>query len=65
MSKPFWTSKTLWVNFAVAVVGLIAIFSPKVRDALPDGQIEALALGLIGVANIVLRLVTDKPVSIE
>lgn len=53
-SKPFWQSKTLWVN-------LIAIAAMEVQSrtgyVIPaEGQ-----AALLAVVNLVLRIVTDKP----
>lgn len=54
--KPFWRSKTLWVN-AVAMVAMIV---QNATGFVIDGEVQAAALVLI---NLVLRLVTKAPVT--
>ena len=59
-SKVWWTSKTLWVN--IATVFVAAMLLPEVRDVLPDG-IERVGLAIVGVLNILLRLLTTTAVT--
>ena len=57
--KPFWASKTIWVNgvsVLAAILGAAGIASIGV-----EVQAEAVAV-VMGVINIVLRFMTDKPV---
>lgn len=59
--KPFWASKTLWVNvlaFAAAVTGALGL------DLGLDAETQAsLVVGIMAVVNIVLRLITKAPVT--
>lgn len=59
-SKPLWASKTIVTN-AVAVVAAVAIAFGVDVGAEMQGEIVALVMG---VANIALRFVTTKPVSV-
>ncbi|WP_435100811.1 hypothetical protein [Arhodomonas sp. AD133] len=61
-AKPWWASKTLWVNvlaLIAAVTGALGI------DVGLDAETQtAIVGGIMGVVNIVLRLVTDRPVTV-
>jgi hypothetical protein len=60
--KPWWASKTLWVN-AIAVAGAIStgLFGLDI-----DQETQAsLVAGVLAVVNILLRVVTDKPVYLK
>lgn len=56
-SKPWYASKTLWVN-ALALVGMIVqgITGAEVLDAEAQG-------GILALVNLVLRLVTKSAVT--
>lgn len=56
MGKPFWQSKTLWVNAAVAIG---AVFWPEVQKVLTPEQAGL----LVAVVNFGLRLITTQPVT--
>lgn len=56
-SKEFWKSKTLWIN-AVAIIGVIlnSLYGIEL-----DAQSQAtIASGILGLINIILRLLTKK-----
>ena len=54
---PWWKSKTLWVN----VVGLaVVLVETLTQQQVITVQISAAVLGAL---NIVLRLLTDKPIT--
>ena len=55
--KPFWQSKTLWVNLIMA----IAAFFPQVQDKL---SVEQMAAGITAV-NAILRATTKEGISIK
>lgn len=55
--KPLWQSKTLWANLAMAALA----FFPAIQGKLDS---EMIAVGM-GVVNIILRLVTNKGVSVS
>lgn len=60
-TKTILTSKTFWVNFLTVGVVLINRNEQVVDPAL----IEPLALVVLPFANIVLRMITTKPVRIK
>lgn len=59
--KPFWASKTLWVNgiaFVAAITGALGL------DLGLDAEAQAsLVGGVMAAVNIVLRLTTTAPVT--
>ena len=61
--KPIIKSKTFWVNLATAVAGVLATLggSELIQD---NPQVAGIFATVIGVANVLLRLVTKEPVSI-
>lgn len=62
-SKPFWASKTLWVN-VVAVVAAITGALGLNLGLDPETQVAVVG-GIMGVVNIVLRIVTKTGVSLS
>jgi len=58
--KNWFTSKTIWVNFAILLAGLEQEF--PVLEAAIDPKWYGIGLFVIGVANIVLRLVTKEAI---
>lgn len=57
--KKWYTSKTIWVNGIVFLYSIIAFITP-----LPDLSPEALGI-ILGGLNMLLRLITKKPVVIS
>ena len=56
-AKPFWRSKTIWLMTAlIAASGL-----PEVRALVPEEWL----VPVVGIAAIVLRLVTRQPVTVR
>ena len=54
--KPFWKSKTIWINILTAVIELSGALG---------GLIPPMALQLTtNVLNILLRLITNQPVTV-
>lgn len=54
--KPFYYSKTLWVNI-IALIGILAM------NGLCDAeQWNVIAAGLLGAVNVVLRIVTNESI---
>ena len=51
-TKPFWRSKTLWTN-GLALLG-------GVGGYLTSGDTATLAVAILGIINLVLRLVTRQ-----
>lgn len=57
--KSYFKSKTLWVNFAVVVLGgITAMFT----DAPMDPGTQGLVLGGLGAVNMFLRSITNTAV---
>lgn len=51
--KPFWQSKTLWINVLLII---ITIFSGQILPISPAWQTT-----IVAVANILLRFITNQP----
>ena len=60
-AKPWWESKTVWVN--VLSVLVLALNSTDVISIFPPSWTPRLA-GLLALANIVLRFVSSQPVTL-
>ncbi len=57
--KPFYTSKTIWVN----VIAMLAIILNALWGFEMDAEFQAaIATTILAVVNIVLRFTTTKPV---
>lgn len=61
-SKPWYKSKTLWVNLLAGVAALTGAFGVDV-GLTPEVQ-ASIAAGVVALINLVLRLVTKQPVSV-
>ena len=59
-TKPFWQSKTLWVNVLAGVATVAGVFKLDL-GLTPEVQAE-LATGILAVVNIVLRFTTKTAV---
>ena len=60
MTKPWYTSKTLWFNLLALIVTVAMGFG--FGDLELAEWVEPIALGLIAVINLILRAVTNKGV---
>jgi hypothetical protein len=63
-TKGWYASKTIWFNVLVLALDMaVKVFGAD----LPIGgeTIDALAVGLAGVGNIVLRVVTKQPLAVK
>ena len=59
-SKPFYYSKTLWLNFLVILTALLTyVIQPDFPVQLPQASIELVA-SVLAVLNIALRFTSDK-----
>lgn len=58
-TKPLWQSKTFWLH----ILTMAATYGGMASNVLPP-QAAAIAVAVQGVAGIILRLVTDEPVTI-
>jgi hypothetical protein len=59
--KPFWSSKTLWINLIALVAAISTAFGVDLGLD-PEAQI-AIVGTVMSVINIVLRFVTKAPIS--
>lgn len=57
--KPWYTSKTLWVNLIVGVLASLEATTGLLRPYLPEHWYVAVAVGL-PVINVMLRVVTTQ-----
>lgn len=58
-SKPWYKSKTVWINVSAAVGILAAFMTGDLDKAGALGQLAPIGLALL---NVVLRLVTKSPI---
>lgn len=61
MSKPWWESKTIWLNLAVGVVAVVDASTDVLHSVLPPDVMGGV-LAATAVINVVLRAVTGQPV---
>jgi len=62
MSKPFWGSKTFWVNLFVFSGGLLSYITHS--DFIAQyPQAAAIAVTILGAVNVILRFITNKPLA--
>ena len=57
--KPWWKSKTLWVNIVVAVLASLEATTGLLQPYLPQHWYVVVAVGL-PIINVVLRIVTTQ-----
>ena len=60
-AKSIFASKTFWANVIVIVASVVG--SPELAGIIPAAWMPFIA-PVLGVLNIALRMVTDKPVKI-
>lgn len=56
--KPFWQSKTFWLNVVTIVLAILTITEPGLIGIDPK-----MLLWITGVLNIVVRFLTDQPIA--
>lgn len=56
-TKPWWQSKTVWMNMAIATVGALAETVPAVRDYLPQGW-YGIYMVAVALVNVWLRTIS-------
>lgn len=61
-AKPWWKSRTLWVNLASAILVVLEVKYEAIKPLVSPEVYQWLAL-LIPVANAALRAVTTAPLS--
>lgn len=61
-AKPWWESRTIWLNIVVGAVGVVEASSDVLKSIVPP---EVLGGVLVGTAliNVFLRSVTGQPVA--
>lgn len=58
-TKPWWTSKTIWLNVIATVTEILTMF-----NNMPGGENLKMYIPLVaGVLNIVLRTITGSPIT--
>ena len=58
-TKPWYGSKTLWINALTGIAGVLVALN---TDKGLDPKIVGYAATGLGLVNMVLRLMTDKPI---
>lgn len=61
MKKPWYASKTIWLNLAVAAVAGIEAATGALQPAFGDNGLYALIATGLPVANMLLRGMTSQP----
>jgi hypothetical protein len=61
-SKPWWHSKTVWLNVVLTLIGLATFLAVPKND--PTLSVASIAAAVAGALNVVLRVwFTDTPIS--
>lgn len=60
-SKPWWQSKTVWFGLLMVLVSIANLFG--YADWQPTQEELAVILGVVGLVQILLRLVTKQPIA--
>lgn len=55
--KPFWKSKTVWINSLIALSGILTGVAGQLETGVP--------ITLVGVLGIVLRVITKTEVTLK
>lgn len=62
--KPFWQSKTMWINGLTVVAMILAfVVDTQMAGGLPFELDSAWLVLILGIVNILLRFVTNQPIS--
>lgn len=61
--KPWWKSKTLWVNIVVAVLSTLEATTGLLQPYLPAHWYVAVAVGL-PIVNVILRVITTQGIKV-
>lgn len=59
-TKPWYQSKTVWFNIITAALGAIG----EISEVFPVSKHPLLYTNIVAVGNIILRLITYKPVGL-
>lgn len=60
--KPWYTSKTIWLNLAVATLAAVEAATGALHPMLGDNGIYIAVAGVLPVANMILRSMTSQPI---
>jgi uncharacterized membrane protein len=61
-SKALWQSRTFWVNMVALVFAMLASLKVALPADLTQEAAVTAIMGVLGAVNIVLRLLTDRPI---
>lgn len=61
MNKPWYASKTIWVNVAVAALAAVEAATGALQPVLGDNGVYVMIAGALPVANMILRGMTSQP----
>ncbi len=62
-AKPFWTSKTLWINVIALIAALGGIF--EIDIGLTPVVQTAMVTSIMAVVNMILRAITKSAVTVK
>lgn len=57
--KPWWKSKTLWLNFVATTVAGLTAFVPQLQSLMTPQNFALFSLG-VGMVNVMLRFITSQ-----
>lgn len=57
--KPWWQSKTVWLNFVATIVAGLTAFVPQLQPLMTTQNFALFSLG-VGLANVALRFITTQ-----
>ena len=60
--KPWYTSKTIWLNLAVAGLAAIEAATGALHPVLGNNGVYVAIAGVLPVANMLLRAMTTQPI---
>ena len=60
-TKTWWQSRTVWVNLVASLFAILGMFKLLPTDLDQDAIVTAI-MGVVAVANVVLRLVTKHAI---
>lgn len=62
--KSLFESKTFWANAAVTLVGVLSVVAGN-EQVKAHPQIVGFIVTAIGVVNVILRVITEQPVTVS
>lgn len=62
--KPWWESKTIWLNVVVGILATADALTGALKPILPPDIMGGIVTGL-AIANVALRAMTGQPVSLS